>query len=135
MIHHFSGFIAGAGTLACAAHLWRARGWSAQRIVASQLALLRRQILGAGSRVPHYRAAFDALELKGMKFESLHDLRRLPFVTKETVKACFPDQLVADGLSWKSLYSMSTSGTHDRVMLFHDETKRGWDRRRMWCWS
>jgi phenylacetate-CoA ligase len=128
MIHHFSGLLAGFGTVVCAARIWRAHGWTAKRIAASQLALLRRQIGGAGSRVPHYRAAFEQLGLTGDAFESLRDLQRLPFVTKKTVKACFPDQLVAEGVSWKSLYSMSTSGTHDRVMLFHDEPKRAWDR-------
>src|SRR5204863_7963625 len=128
MIHHFSGLLAGAGTAACAVHLWRARGWKAQRIMASQLALLRKQVLGAGSRVPHYRTTFAQLGRELSTIESFQDLRNLPFVTKETVKACFPDRLVADGVPWKSLYSMATSGTHDRVMLFHDENRRTWDR-------
>jgi phenylacetate-CoA ligase len=128
VIHHLPGILAGFGTFACAARIWRAQGWTAKRIAASQLALLRRQIAGAGSRVPHYRSAFEGLRLTAEPFDSLRDLHRLPFVTKETVKACFPDQLVAEGVSWKSLYSMSTSGTHDRVMLFHDEAKRAWDR-------
>src|SRR5204863_7423080 len=97
-------------------------------VAAAQLALQRRPIAGAGSRVPHCRAAFEQLGLQPAEFGSLDELRRLPFVNKETVKACFPDQLVAEGVSWKSLYSMSTSGTHDRVMLFHDEPKRAWDR-------
>ena len=94
MVHHFNGLFAGAGTLACAAHLWRAKGWTAKRIGTSQLALLRRQIRRAESRVPHYRAAFDQLGLRPMKLESLQDLGRLPFVTKETVKTSFPDQLM-----------------------------------------
>ena len=128
MIDHFSGLLAGAGTFACAAHLWRARGWKAQRIMASQLSLLRRQIAGAAARVPHYRESFGEMGIDSVDLDSVDALRRLPFATKETVKACFPDRLVADGVPWKSLYSMSTSGTHDRVMLFHDEPKRAWDR-------
>src|SRR4029077_16445756 len=80
-----------------------------------------------GSRVPHYRTAFEKVGLDLSTFRSLQDLPSLPFVTKETVKACFPDRLVADGVPWKSLYSMATSGTPDRLLLFKNENRRTWD--------
>jgi phenylacetate-CoA ligase len=128
MIHAVQGLMAATGTFACAAHLWRAHNWKAERIGASQLSLLRRQIAGAAARVPHYRESFGEMGIDPVDLDSVDALRRLPFVTKETVKACFPDRLVADGVPWKSLYSMATSGTHDRIMLFHDENRRTWDR-------
>ena len=85
--------MAATGTFACAAHLWRAHNWKAERIGASQLSLLRRQIAGAAARVPHYRESFGEMGIDPVDFDSVDALRRLPFVTKETVKACFPDRL------------------------------------------
>ena len=116
-----------ANIFGCLRHLWRAQRWTTEQILASQLTLLGKQISHAASRVPHYRELFRQLAVRP-PFQSLQDLRRFPFVTKETVKACFPDRLVADGVSWKSLYSMASSGTHNRIMLFHDENRRTWDR-------
>jgi phenylacetate-CoA ligase len=68
------------------------------------------------------------LEFDSASLLSLRDLCSYPVLTKENVKAFFPDRMVADDLSWKALYGVSTSGTYDRVMVFQDEQKRNWDR-------
>jgi phenylacetate-CoA ligase len=49
-------------------------------------------------------------------------------IDKRTIQANFPDRIVSDRLDWQTLYKIGTSGTTDRVMLFHDEPKRDWDR-------
>ena len=59
---------------------------------------------------------------------SFEEMARLPIVTKEDIKDNFPDRTIADGIAAETLYEVATSGTTDRVMLFHDEEKRDWDR-------
>jgi phenylacetate-coenzyme A ligase PaaK-like adenylate-forming protein len=112
-------------TFGCLTHLWRARAWPAGRIQSSQLELLRKQIHQATARVPYYRDTLKALEFDSASLLSLRDLCSYPVLTKENVKAFFPDRMVADDLSWKALYGVSTSGTYDRVMVFQKEKKTG----------
>src|SRR5262249_34118176 len=117
----------GVRMFSCFARLRRAQRWPRMRIQQSQLAILRDQVEHATARIPYYRERLPDPVLR-LRYESLEELCNLPFLTKQEVKACFPDQFVADGLRWEHLYSISTSGTYDRVMVFQDERKRNWDR-------
>jgi phenylacetate-coenzyme A ligase PaaK-like adenylate-forming protein len=78
--------------------------------------------------VPYYRDAYKACDLRREDICDVEFLRRLPVLTKDATKADFPDRIVSDRTTRRSLYPVATSGTADRVMLFHDEYKRDWDR-------
>ena len=109
-------------------HLYRAQRWHRAHIMQSQLALIREVVEGAARQVPLYRSLYSD---GGMDVDAITDcdsFHNLPVVTKSDLKSNFPDRIVADGVDTRDLYPVATSGTTDRVMLFHDEYKRDWDR-------
>lgn len=108
-------------------HLGKSQRWDAQRVQASQLALLREVVERARRDAPMYRESYRRGGLTG-PLRDLDEFRRLPVVTKNDLKSHFPDGMIADGVRTGSLYQVATSGTTDRVMSFQDEEKRDWDR-------
>lgn len=109
-------------------HLRQAQRWSTQRVRRSQLKLLARVISRAAREVPLYRKLYRGSEVDLECVDSMSALEMLPILTKDALKAGFPDQILSENVKPKSLYPIATSGTSDRVMLFHDEFKRDWDR-------
>lgn len=75
-----------------------------------------------------YRELYDSVSEGAPKLENIAALSRLPMVSKSMLKASFPDKSTNSQLKNKRLYEISTSGTSDRIMVFHDEEKRNWDR-------
>ncbi len=114
-------------TFSSLAHLRRAQRWHRARIERSQLALLRATVSAAG-HIPLYRDLYAPCDADVKSIDDLTSFHRLPMVTKGDIKASFPDRIVADTTDPRDLYQVATSGTTDRVMLFHDERKRDWDR-------
>lgn len=104
--------------------LGRSQHWRRSQIELSQLAAIRTLVHHAHQQVPLYREKYGQAAV----VDSLEDFRKLPLLTKDEIRANFPDRIVCEGEDWKRLYSIATSGTTDRVMLFHDEVKRDWDR-------
>lgn len=105
---------------------WHRRG--SDELVRKRLELLRASLEFALRRVPYYRSLVERNPEWSAIPQDLDDFRRFPLITKEIVKARFPDGMVAEGLDWNALYSVATSGTTDRMMLFVDEARRNWDR-------
>ncbi len=61
-----------------------------QDLRALQLAALRRNVDHAYRHVPHHRAALDAARVTPDDVRGFDDLRRLPFTTKEHLRAAYP---------------------------------------------
>ncbi|MCH7873410.1 MAG: phenylacetate--CoA ligase family protein [Planctomycetes bacterium] len=109
-------------------HLYRAQRWNQSRIIDSQAALMRQVVNTAAQHVPLYRDLYADCGVEPAAITDFETFHRLPTVTKANLKANFPDRIVLDGVATHDLYPVATSGTTDRVMLFHDERKRDWDR-------
>ena len=109
-------------------HLYRAQRWNRSRIIDSQVALMRQIVYTAAQHVPLYRELYADCGVDPTTITDFEMFHRLPTVTKANLKANFPDRIVLDGVATRDLYPVATSGTIDRVMLFHDERKRDWDR-------
>lgn len=107
-------------------HLRKARSWSRDAISSEQSRNLRLLLAHAKQNVPYYAERLSGLDPESIRQPA--DLTRIPLLSKADVKANFPDRIVAKGLDTRSLYSVATSGSSDRVMLFQDETRRDWDR-------
>ena len=105
---------------------WRRRG--CEDLERERLAVLRDSVGSAVGRVPYYREVTANLDSGAWSPVGFDQFRALPPTSKAAVKARFPDGMVAEGLDWSQLYSVATSGTTDRVMLFEDEERRNWDR-------
>jgi phenylacetate-CoA ligase len=109
-------------------HLRRSQRSGVSRLEESQLAALRRIVQHAAAKVPLYADKYSVPGLRAEAITSLEGFRQLPLLRKQEFKANFPDRIVAAGYDCRSLYQVATSGTTDRMMIFHDEIKRDWDR-------
>lgn len=114
----------GVGILPNLVHLQRAQRWDRARAAQSQLSLIRSLVRAARRDVPLYRERYAGLP----DVKTWADFQRLPLLTKADIKANFPDRILSNRHDARSLYPIATSGTTDRVMTFHDEYKRDWDR-------
>ncbi|HWI33826.1 MAG TPA: phenylacetate--CoA ligase, partial [Lapillicoccus sp.] len=66
------------------------RSWSVDRLRSEQTARLRETVQAAYASVPHYRRALDTAGVRPADVRSLDDLARLPFTTKEDLRANYP---------------------------------------------
>jgi phenylacetate-CoA ligase len=76
-------------------------GWDAaecmgrDELAALQLARLKDTLQRAYTRIPHYRAAFDAAGAHPDDVRSLADLSRFPFLTKQALRDTYPFGMLA----------------------------------------
>jgi phenylacetate-CoA ligase len=90
------------------------------RIAADRDRRVRRLIRCAAMQVPHYRDWFARERLDPRDFQHADDLRALPFLTKEELRAD-PKRFTADGSRAASALAFVTSGTTgERSTILHD---------------
>lgn len=85
-------------------------GWPMSDLAAYQEEQLRLLVEHAYSHVPYYRRAFDELRLRPSDIRTVEDLRKLPVLEKETVRAQAKD-FVSRAFRKRSLIAGHTSGT------------------------
>ncbi|MCX4966046.1 AMP-binding protein [Streptomyces sp. NBC_00654] len=68
---------------------------SRDEITALQLTRLRGTLAHVYSRVPHYRSVFDGVGFHPSELRELSDLARIPFTTKEDLRANYPFGMLA----------------------------------------
>ena len=91
-------------------------------LVAMQERALRRLVAHAYARVPHYRRLFDSEGLHPGSIVTLDDLRKVPVLTKEMVRAGYPGDILVSGLDRSECSPRMTSGSSGNkleVMLDH----------------
>jgi phenylacetate-CoA ligase len=64
----------------------RSQWWTAEQLELRQVQRLRSLLVRAAKRVPYYRRLFDELRFDPRALLSLHDLERLPFLTKDLIR-------------------------------------------------
>jgi phenylacetate-CoA ligase len=92
------------------AHLIRSQWRSAEEHRAYQSGKLRQLVHYVYETVPYYRRVMDERGLRPEAFESLDDLRRLPFVDKATVRENL-DEMVSSAVEESRRDLVSTGGT------------------------
>jgi phenylacetate-CoA ligase len=83
---------------------------SRDAVLAVQRHLLRRLITRAASEVPYYRAAFAEAEVRAEEIRGPRDLKLLPLLPKDTVRAR-KEELVSERFPRRALLHGHTSGT------------------------
>lgn len=97
---------------------WKTSG----ELAAMQERALRRLIAHAYARVPHYRRLFDSQGIRPGDISSLSDLKKVPILTKDMVRAGYPRDILASGVDRSACSPRMTSGSSGRkleVMLDH----------------
>lgn len=101
--------------------LERSQWWTREEIERHQLGKLRAFLIEVGVRVPYYRRRFDENRFEPGSVISLADLARIPFLTKEVIRANF-EALRAEGASGLTLYN--TGGSTGEPLQFYIGTGR-----------
>ncbi|MCL3992615.1 phenylacetate--CoA ligase family protein [Streptomyces lavenduligriseus] len=105
-----------------------------------QLAKLRRTAQWAAERSPFYRARFEAAGLRPEDLETLSDVRRLPFTTREEwqasqIEAAPYGTLGTIGVD-RAIRVHTTSGTSGRMPLRALDSRKDWSwAAEMWCYG
>lgn len=94
--------------------------WSAEQHATYQNTKFLRLIEHCFNHVPYYRSLFKRNHLLRTDFQSLEDLRKLPFLTKELILAN-KETLVSENYPKSKLLYYSTGGTTGTPMSFYNE--------------
>ncbi|MCD6352476.1 MAG: phenylacetate--CoA ligase [Armatimonadetes bacterium] len=82
-----------------------------EELLQLQLERLQATVNRAYKNVAHYRRVLDSLGLQPEDFQSLEDLRKLPFTTKDDLRASYPYDMVAVPLREVVRFHMSSGTT------------------------
>ncbi len=97
----------------CTAELRRSQWWTPAEFAVHQIMELRNHLLHAYQVAPYYKRLFDAYGFRPQDIESLADLRKLPVLTKENVRAN-PNDFLAGGKPnrrWNAFFTSGTTGS------------------------
>jgi phenylacetate-CoA ligase len=100
--------------------LKKSQWWSQEQVEAYQLQQLRRLLCHAYDYVPYYTKLFDKLGLKSENIQSLKDLQKLPFLTKEIIKKHITD-LKATNYPESKFELSRTGGSTGQPLRFYIE--------------
>lgn len=101
----------------CFEHINKSQWFSAAQINELQLRELKNVIGYVYQNVPYYSELFKRLNLVPADFQSIDDLKKLPVLTKEDVRANF-ERLTPGNLSPKDVITEHTSGSTGKAMKF-----------------
>ena len=91
-----------------------------EELEALQLARLKKTIRAAG-KAPFYRQALSDHGIKPDHIQSLDDLRRLPFTTKQDLRSAFPDGFLAVDRSQVVRMHASSGTTGTATVVYHTQ--------------
>jgi phenylacetate-CoA ligase len=102
------------------AFLRQSERWSVARLRAYQLKELKRVVAFAYKNIPYYRELFDVQGLKPADIKTLEDIRKIPVLTRETIKRKY-EKLLPRGIDLKKILYRTTGGsTGDPLVVFSD---------------
>jgi len=100
--------------------LQQSQWWSREKLAAYQRQELRKLLNHAYQNVPYYRKLFDERGLKPADIESLDDLKKLPFLTREIIRKNLSD-LKARNYSDSKIEYLTTGGTTGLPFGFYQD--------------
>lgn len=100
--------------------LKQSQWWTREKLQEYQDEQLKKLIIHAYAHVPFYRRSFDKIGLQISDICSIHDLQRLPFLTKEEVRNNL-DDLRAHNYSRYRFESMATGGSTGYPLPLYNE--------------
>jgi phenylacetate-CoA ligase len=123
--------IRGTHSMACLRELEESQWWPAERLEELQSSRLRALITHAYEHVPYYRRVMDERAIRPSDIRSGDDLKRLPVLTRELVRAN-SENLIARGYPRSRLHRGTTGGSTGSPLVFYttseDQRDRGFAR-------
>ncbi len=98
-------------------------GWSADAVRAHQLAQLRRVCESAYAHAPYYRRVFDACGFRPDALQAPTDLRQLPLIDKQALRAHLREMCVRDP-EGRDVDLVSTGGSSGEPLRFYIQADR-----------
>lgn len=100
--------------------LQESQWWSQERLEEYQIQQLSKLLHYAYENVPYYRRIFDERGLKPKDIQDFDDLKRLPYLTKDTLRTRAKD-LLASNFNPSKLPMSHTSGTTGKPLQFFED--------------
>jgi len=100
--------------------LQESQWWSKEKLEEYQMQQLGKLLHHAYENVPYYRRVFDERGLKPKNIQDFSDLRKLPYLTKDTFKAR-AKELLARNFEPSKLPTSHTSGTTGKPLQFYQD--------------
>lgn len=87
-----------------------------------QLEQLKKMVTHCYHNVPYYKKVFDERNIKPSDINSLHDLKKIPYLTKEIIQENF-DDLIARNIPKKYLKLQTTGGSSGTPLAFYEDKR------------
>lgn len=98
--------------------LEQSQWWTPQALRTLQAAKLRRLVQHAYQHVPLYRQLWDDAGISPASITTMEDLRQLPIVTKQQLRAAYPDRALADDADPAHVVPYTSSGSTGEPFRF-----------------
>ncbi len=96
--------------------------WTEDQLRDYQMAALRRLLTHCAEKVPYYKLLFRQLGIDPRQMKEPEDIRSIPLLTKETIKANL-DSMITEGVDKTTLRLNSTSGSTGASLYFYSDLK------------
>jgi phenylacetate-CoA ligase len=100
--------------------LQESQWWSREELEEYQMHQISKLLQHAYENVPYYREVFDERDLKPSDIQELDDLKKIPYLTKDTIRARAKD-LLAQNFDPVNLPLSHTSGTTGKPLQFYED--------------
>ncbi|MER2599567.1 MAG: hypothetical protein ABTQ73_08610 [Caldilineales bacterium] len=121
------------------AELQRSQWWSPEALAALQWQRVQPLLAHAYAHVPLYRRLWDEHGVHPADLRGLHDLQRLPVISKAMLRAAYPAEAVAANVVSTELVRYASSGSTGAPLQFvmtRAEKGRRWANMfRCWSWA
>ena len=104
--------------------LQESQWWSRKKLEEYQMQQLSKLLNHAYENVPYYRRVFDERELRPKDIQNLDDLRKLPYLTKDTFRLHF-NEIISTNINLNKFPMSHTSGTTGRPIQFYENLHTG----------
>lgn len=101
--------------------LQESQWWSREKLEGYQMDQLNKLLHHSYENVPYYRKIFDERGLKPKHIQNLNDLKKLPYLTKDTFQQHF-HELVSKNVKLEGLPINHTSGTTGKPLQFYESS-------------
>ena len=106
--------------------LQESQWWSKEKLEEYQMQQLEKLLHHAYENVPYYRRVFDERRLKPKDIQDFDDLKKLPYLTKDTFRDNFNNEkIIAKNIKLSRLPMSHTSGTTGKPLQFYTNKDTG----------